>query len=79
MKVESSDINYDANGWFTLDLHASTPTGVETSRTGDYSGLCCVVVPPPSGVTVYFVLETRTGDWAAHLTSHARPDPEPHR
>lgn len=26
-------INYDANGWFTLDLHESNPAGVEVRRT----------------------------------------------
>jgi hypothetical protein len=71
-------INYDANGWFTLDLHESNPAGVEVRRTGDYTGPCCVVVTSPPGVTVYWIVETNVG-WGAHLASHARPDPEPRR
>jgi hypothetical protein len=36
------------------------------------------VATTPPGVSVYFVLETRTS-WAEHLTSHARLEPEPAR
>jgi hypothetical protein len=47
----------------------------DPTRTGDYTGLCCVVVTLPPGVTVYCVVETDSG-WGSHLDSHACPDPE---
>lgn len=49
----------------------------DPDRTGDYTGLCCVVVTPPQGVSVYSLLEPQSGPWTAHLTFHARIDPEP--
>jgi hypothetical protein len=70
--------NYDDRGWFALDLHEEMGYVSDPMHTGDYTGLCCVVVTSPRGVTVYWIVETNVG-WGAHLTSHARPDPEPRR
>jgi hypothetical protein len=78
MTAECGRINCDAHGWFTLDLHGEMGYVSNPMRTGDYTGLCCVVVPSPPGVTVYWIVETDSG-WGAHLASHARPDPESHR
>lgn len=68
--------DYDARGWFTLDLHEAEGYIPTPERTGDYTGLCCVVATSPPGVTVYWVGETDSG-WGAHLASHGMPDPEP--
>lgn len=70
---------YDTNGWFTVDLHEPDEYIPEPTRTGEYTGLCCVakVVSPPC-VTVYWLVETISG-WSSGLTSHSRPEPEPDR